>query len=320
MARSTESVETQTKEAPFADKPLCSVIVPTRNRPRQLAECLRSLAALDFGPDRFEVIVVDDGGSTALEGVVAPFRHSLDPKLVTQQRSGPAAARNAGAARARGPYLAFTDDDCTFGPTWLAALCRVLARSPETMVGGLTVNGLRANTYSTASQQLISYLYGWYGESSYPFIASNNMALSARSFDLMGGFDEAFPRAAGEDREFCDRWTHRGHSIVIAQDAVVYHSHDLTLRGFLRQHLGYGRGAYHFHRIRATRRQKRLRVEPMRFYADLVRYPFGRGDGPRALAHALLLVMSQLLNACGFFWEAALSAGPGATRRKRSEA
>ena len=41
-----------------------SIIIPTRNRPAQITACLRSVAALDFPRDRFEVIVVDDGSTT----------------------------------------------------------------------------------------------------------------------------------------------------------------------------------------------------------------------------------------------------------------
>ena len=38
-----------------------SVIVPTRRRPIQLAQCLQALAALDYPRDAYEIIVVHDG-------------------------------------------------------------------------------------------------------------------------------------------------------------------------------------------------------------------------------------------------------------------
>ena len=41
--------------------------------------------------------------------------------------------------------------------------------------------------------------------------------------------------------------------MTYAQEVIVYHEHDLTLRTFLRQHFSYGRGAFWFHRIRARR-------------------------------------------------------------------
>ena len=248
--------------------------------------------------------MVNDGGTETLEPVLKPFRDRLDIVLVEQSRRGPAAARNAGAIGAHGQYLAFTDDDCMVDAGWLSHLhARLLEESPTAMVGGRTINALQRNAFSTASQELISHLYDWYGSSSNSFVASNNVAVSAEVFRRIGGFDEAFPRAAGEDRELCDRWRHHGYAIVIASEPVVYHSHDLTLPRFLRQHFAYGRGAYHYHRIRSERRSERLRVEPLRFYTTLLAYPMSRGNGPRALSHMALLALSQLANAAGYAWE-----------------
>ncbi len=41
-------------------KPFFSIIIPTYNRPEQLAACLKSLTRLDYPQDCFEVIIVDD--------------------------------------------------------------------------------------------------------------------------------------------------------------------------------------------------------------------------------------------------------------------
>src|SRR5713226_6572342 len=100
-------------------RPFFSIIVPTYNHPKQLAACLQSLARLEYPRDRFEVIVVDDGGAAALEAVVAPFKNQIDVMLLRQSHSGPAAARNTGAARAKGEFLAFTGADCTPATNWL---------------------------------------------------------------------------------------------------------------------------------------------------------------------------------------------------------
>jgi glycosyltransferase involved in cell wall biosynthesis len=90
-------------------RPFISIIVPTYNRPAQLKTCLESIASLDYPADRFEVIVVDDGGETPLERVVSPFRVKIDLTLLSQPNSGPAVARNSGALRAKGKLLVFTD-------------------------------------------------------------------------------------------------------------------------------------------------------------------------------------------------------------------
>jgi GT2 family glycosyltransferase len=290
--------------------PLFSIIVPTYARPAQLAACLQSLARLDYPRDRFEVVVVDDGSPTPPAEVIAAFSGHMDVTLLAQAHAGPAAGRNAGAAQAQGEYLAFTDDDCAPAADWLHALAARLAPAPGCAVGGRTINALPDNPYSTASQLLIDYLYSYYNAEPDRacFLTSNNLALPAALFRAGGGFDAGFPRAAAEDREFCDRWLRRGQRMAYAPEALVYHAHRLTLRAFWRQHFNYGRGAFHFHQVRARRGQERLRMEPRQFYLNLVRHSFSQAQGGRALLLALLLIMSQAANAAGFFRE-------GATRR-----
>src|SRR5690348_17430989 len=56
--------------------PFFSVIIPTHNRPKQLAACLRAIAEVDYPRDRFEVIVVDDGGSASLQETYHSYRRS----------------------------------------------------------------------------------------------------------------------------------------------------------------------------------------------------------------------------------------------------
>lgn len=116
---------------------LFSVIVPSHRRVEPLRACLASLLASDFPADRFEVVVVDDGNDERIEAAAA---HEFDPTRVTWVRldanRGPAAARNAGAARARGDYLSFIDDDCLAPLSWLIALDQAIAASPDAAVGG----------------------------------------------------------------------------------------------------------------------------------------------------------------------------------------
>jgi GT2 family glycosyltransferase len=285
--------------------PSFTIVIPTFARPRQLEACLEALASMEYPRDRFEVVVVDDGSPESPEAVVAQFAGRLDLTLRRQANAGAAAARNHGAQQARGPYLAFTDDDCAPAPGWLSALASALAHWPDRAVGGRTVNALPNNPYATASQLLISYLYEYYnsGPGGARFFTSNNLAVPAEQFAHLGGFDAHYPRAGAEDRDFCDRWLTWGGQMAYAPEAVVYHAHRLTLRSYWRQHVNYGRGAYHLHRTRALRRQARIRIEPASFYLRLVGYPFRGQPGQRAPVLAALLALSQAANALGFFWE-----------------
>lgn len=292
---------------PLTDTPRFSIVIPTHNRPEQLTACLRACARLDYPRDRFEVIVVDDGGEKPLDEVVASFHGTLTLTLLRQENAGPAAARNRGAAEAGGDFLAFTDDDCAPAADWLTALARHCVASPDCGIGGRTVNALPANVYSTASQLVISYLCSFYNPIPHNarFFPSSNLTFPAAPFRAAGGFDVTYPRAAAEDRELCDRWLHLGHRLISASDAVVYHAHALTFRTFLRQHFHYGQGAFCFRQIRAGRRHDRVSVEPLMFYINMLRYPFVSALGAQAPLLMLLLMAAQASNAAGFFWRCA---------------
>ena len=198
------------------ERPFFSVVVPTFQRPEGLARCLEALAAQEFPRDRFEVVVVDDGSAEPPRSVVARFARMLDVRLIEQRNSGPAAARNAGAAAARGDYLAFTDDDCRPDPHWLRALDDVVARHPGCAVGGRVENALADGLYSTASQLLIDFLYEYYNgrEGVSRFFITSNLAFPTNAFRALGGFDVSFPLAAAEDRDGCDRWREAGQTMV----------------------------------------------------------------------------------------------------------
>ena len=204
--------------------PFFSIIIPTYGRPSQLADCLTSLLALDYPRDRFEVLVVDDGGATPLDPVIAQFQTALDVSLLRQPNAGPSLARNMGAAHARGEFIAFTDDDCLVEPGWLRGLSHILVEAPECMVGGLTVNAA-PGICATTSQLIVDLVYRHYNSDPEHarFIASNNMTMALREFRDVGGFDPTFRHA--EDRELCDRWRHNGKRIVYATAARVRHVH-----------------------------------------------------------------------------------------------
>ncbi|MEH1908565.1 MAG: glycosyltransferase [Nostoc sp.] len=282
---------------------LFSIIIPTYNRPQPLTNCLQSLANLDYPHNRFEVIVVDDGSKISLDTIVKPFQNQLNLTLISQTNAGPASARNTGANLAKGKYLGFTDDDCTLDPNWLSALENTFSKIPNALLGGKTINALPDNPYSTASQLLIDYIYDYYNlnSSQAEFFASNNFAVSRELFNQVGQFDLNFPLAAAEDREFCDRWLFSGYSLYYVPQAIIYHSHNLNLPRFWQQHFNYGCGAFHFHQIRSQRNETSMKVEPLRFYLQLLAYPLMTKY--QILSKVLisgLLFISQLANVLGF--------------------
>jgi GT2 family glycosyltransferase len=283
-----------------------SVIVPTRDRPQRLRNCLAALATQTLVGRTFEVIVIDDGGAAQLGPVVEPFAGCLRLTLIEQANTGPAQARNAGAARARGALLTFTDDDCEPRNEWLSALHAAFLRHPDAMLGGHTINALPDNAFSEASQLLVDFLYNattdaTSGEAP-QFFTSNNLAMSTDLFWRVGGFNRSFPLAAGEDREIGDRWRQHGLRLIRVPAAIVMHSHALAFRSFWRQHFNYGRGACQLRRARRTN-GRAAGFESLGFYGRLVTYPLRARELPASVKLTALIGISQVANAAGFVKE-----------------
>ncbi len=282
-----------------------SIIVPTFARPERLACCLEALACLDYTRDRFEVVVADDGSPSPVAPALEPFRDRLNLRLLRQDNAGPATARNAAARAARGKFLAFTDDDCTPRPSWLAAFAAGFRHEPLALLGGRTENALPGNVYARTSQQLVDYLYEYYGaaDGDAPYFTSNNMAVQRETFLGLGGFDQSFPLAAAEDREFGVRWRDRVGPLRYVADAVVDHAHALTLRRFWGQHANYGRGARHLARVLRARGARPHKLEPARFYVRMMSHPLTESRSLGALAGTSLIVLSQVAMTWGYAGE-----------------
>ena len=256
------------------------------------------MAAQDFPYTNIEVIVVDDGSVPAMTGAdITPWREPLAVTVVRQPPSGAAAARNRGARLARGTWLAFTDDDCRPASTWLTTLAAAAGVHPAYALGGRTINALPDNHYATASQLVVDHLLpaNDTGPNKARFLASNNLAVPASPFRHMGGFDATFGAAGGEDRAFCDDWRASGYDLTYLPAAIVWHAHTLNLRTFWRQHVAYGRGAFHYH----TRSAATQHLEPARFYVRLLTSPFTQ-HLPHPAALTGLLLLAQAATAAGF--------------------
>jgi glycosyltransferase involved in cell wall biosynthesis len=289
-----------------ASEPLISVVVPTKGRLSSLEGCLEALRKADFEREQFEVLVANDHGGEQVESLVASFADELQAAIVRPQCAGPSAARNAGAAAARGAYVAFTDDDCEPAPSWLPALERSLEENPGAAVGGRVENGMPQNLGAVATQVVVDALHAHFNQDprSPRFFASSNVAFPADAFRSIGGFDEGFRYA--EDREVCERWVRTGHRFVSAPDAVVIHIRTLGLREFIAQHYGYGRGALAFHRSVGREQRHAARSGVLR---ELARETLRGHDHHGRMALGGYVVLSQLATATGFARQAVGGSG-----------
>ena len=283
-----------------------SIIIPTYGRPDQLANCLDTLLEVDPPSDGFEVIVVDDGTPEPLEPLLEPWRDRLPLTVLRQDNAGPGPARNLGLTTAQGEFIAFTDDDCYIDPDWLVVLESAIRKHPDALLGGRTTQK-PGDPYSETNQLIFDAVHRFYNESGQgaTFFPSNNMAVSARLLREVGGFNpEFFPRAS-EDRELCDRWRHLGHDLIYVPEAHLMHARPANFRRYWQQHFTYGRGAHHYHRLRAERGSGLLRDDAVfhRRLPSMLREPLGALPIKKRVEALSLIGVWQLANAAGYFTE-----------------
>lgn len=281
-----------------------SVIIPTLGR-ESLKSCLQSLKEQAYPRDRFEVIVVNDGGRTDVSKLVSDYGF----QYLSQRHQGPAVARNNGAKMAQGEILAFTDDDCLVPTDWLTKLADGYRRFPEAAgVGGYMEAPqelLAVNPYAAYESYMTHRVYGAgdveiLGGFEVPTGGTNNLTYKKEIFRQLKGFDEGFPYAAGEDADFKKRVCEAGYRLLYLPLKVT-HYHNYNLASFIRQNRHRGWGSLYFHRKHGglfSRFQlvRSLMFVPLILVSDVAFARIGLGVGLLKAVAAAVNYSTQLIN------------------------
>ncbi|MFG3340988.1 glycosyltransferase family 2 protein [Glycomyces sp. NPDC048151] len=194
-----------------------SVVVPCHNAAKTIERCLAAVFAQTSPPA--EVIVVDDASTDATAAIADRFpcrTITLDPNR------GPAAARNLGAAKAKGDVLFFLDADIELRPDALARAAAALAAPRVGLVQGVyaaepMIDDGPVERYKTLFE------HRWRTDAAGPTSVTlfALTAIRAEVFTAAGGFDESL--RSGEDVEFGSRLPARWAAVT---DPGVVGRHD----------------------------------------------------------------------------------------------
>ncbi|MFC1878497.1 glycosyltransferase [Chloroflexota bacterium] len=206
-----------------------SVIIPNLNTP--VVDCtVEALENQTLDRGFYNVVVVGmDKFGLIQESDLVYFDRSERPL-------NPAEARNRGAAQTESEIIVFTDADCIPEPDWLSVLAERFADPTINVIGG-GVRFDKRNYWTLADNVTMFYNY----LTSLPpgkraLLPSLNLAIRRHIFDEIGGFDERYPRAAGEDSDFCIRLQKNGHKLFFEPLAGVFHAPPRNRLGDLIRH------------------------------------------------------------------------------------
>ncbi len=237
-----------------------SIIIPVYNSEKTIARTLqavltaastfRNTASLRAEPRYVEIIAVDDGSTDNTKNIVLGFP---TVKYFFQPNAGPAAARNCGALEARGDILFFTDADCLPHSDWLEMMMPHFYKPNVAVVSGSYGIANPQNRLSLSIHQEIIFRHRVLMPEFPSFFGSYNFAIQKSIFEKVGGFDQTYRDASGEDNDLSYKISSQGYKIYFAKDALVDHFHPESLRQYLRDQYRHG-----FWRLSMYRKHPRM--------------------------------------------------------------
>lgn len=205
-----------------------SVIIPTRNRQASLLKTLMALTWQYEDDTKFEVIVVADScEDNTVEAVTAYARRTpYHLQILSHTARSAAATRNLGTSAAIGSVLLFLDDDVVPQPGLVAAHLAAQAPARVTLGYSKPVIPAQLSWWQQNARRWWEDRFREMRAPGYRFtyrdMFSGNMALSARLFHSVAGFDTAITGRL-EDYELGLRLLKAGVHFKFLPNAVGLH-------------------------------------------------------------------------------------------------
>ena len=180
-----------------------SVIVPTHNRRETVCDCVRSLGALEYD-GRIEIIIVVDGSNDGTADALAQLEIGFPLQVIEQPNAGAGAARNVGAAAARGDVLLFLDDDLMAEADLVAEHARMYRDGVDAVIGQITLDPGSAKSF--LADNFATWLRSRKtGDRITPFdVWAPRLSVRRKVFEQLGGFDEALTGKSAFSMEDAD--------------------------------------------------------------------------------------------------------------------
>lgn len=208
-----------------------SIIIPVYNADQYIDKCLTAIASSSY--TFYEIIVVDDG---SIDNSVEMACNKGAIVLQMPCQTGPAAARNYGAKRAKGDILFFVDSDVLVNRDTIARVAYTLQKNPEiaAVFGSYDDSPAEKNFLSQYKNLSHHFVHQQSSDVAVTFWAGCG-AIRQEIFKNTGGFDQnRYSKPSIEDIELGYRMKRMGYRILLDKDLQVKHLKQWRLGSLLR--------------------------------------------------------------------------------------
>jgi glycosyltransferase involved in cell wall biosynthesis len=201
------------------EQPLVSAVIPARDAAAFVRDAIESVLNQSYA--NLECVVVDDGSVDETPAIASSYGKRVT--LVSGDASGPASARNQGAAAAKGALLAFLDADDEWEPERTTRMVEVLRETgaEAALCATRRVGDEDSVTRLTPVPPTVESLLTWQGTVVSP---SSNLLIERVAFEAMGGFHPRLSTAA--DWELLVRLAERDRLAYLDEALVRYRWHE----------------------------------------------------------------------------------------------
>lgn len=223
--------------------PLVSIIIPSKDQPEILRQCIDSIQSFT-NYKNYEIVVVDNGSNEKNKKTIEQYLASMGGEYCYEKSEFNFSKMcNLGAAHSKGEYLLFLNDDIEmFQPEWLE---RMLGHAQQKHIGAVGAKLFYPQTtkiqhigisnptdgplhsFLTCEDQL-PYYFGWNRvDNDCVGVTGACLMLEKKKFDEIHGFDENLA-VAYNDVKLCFELLEKGYYNVVRTDVVAYHHESLS--------------------------------------------------------------------------------------------
>ena len=228
--------------------PFCSIIILNYNGEKFIEATIKSVLALDYSHDKYEIIIVDnasrDKSTEVINSLIRESVNSLTTFIPLNKNLGFAGGNNVGIKQAKGKYIALLNNDCIVDKNWLNELVAVAEKDERIFAVNSKIYLGNTNQIQNAGIHIFSDGYardigavpknggqyyqedhGQYNREKEIDAACGAAVLYRKStLDKIGLLDESF-FLYYEDVEISERAKKHRYKIVYAPKAIVHHLH-----------------------------------------------------------------------------------------------